>query len=63
MADTVPFKIGDTAQLKSGGPVMTVTGFGEVKGFVICSWFNALELKQGRFPPESLNAATPSAAT
>ncbi|EPM4291468.1 YodC family protein [Vibrio fluvialis] len=50
------FNVGDTVMLKSGGPVMTVTGkdFGDN---LICTWFDSKqELKTGSFPPSALDA-------
>lgn len=51
-------KLGDTIQLKSGGPVMTVGGSG-IGGDLECSWFNGKELKQGSFYAEQLKLAKP----
>jgi uncharacterized protein YodC (DUF2158 family) len=57
---------GDVVELKSGGPKMTVTGLaghnytivGVARvvpaGFALCLWFDKSELKQDRFPLESL---------
>jgi uncharacterized protein YodC (DUF2158 family) len=54
------FKVGDVVQLKSGGPLMTVTGFGaggDGKQRVNCTWFDKDENeKHGSFPPEALEA-------
>jgi uncharacterized protein YodC (DUF2158 family) len=52
-------KLGDTVQLKSGGPVMTVgeqpVGF---RGHT-CHWFDGKELRQGVFRVEQLKPAEP----
>ncbi len=50
------FKTGDTVQLKSGGPVMTVTGK-TGGGKLTCAWFENSESKRDIFPPESLKPA------
>jgi uncharacterized protein YodC (DUF2158 family) len=59
------FKVGDTVQLKSGGPNMTVTklpdpeGFGELgDGEVNCMWFAGAKRERGSFPPEALVPVT-----
>ncbi len=54
MADT--FKLGDTVQLKSGGPVMTVEEINEKTG-ILCQWFSEKEIKRARFRPETLTKA------
>jgi uncharacterized protein YodC (DUF2158 family) len=38
MSDENPWKPGDTVQLMSGGPAMTVAGEDQL-GKVICEWF------------------------
>jgi uncharacterized protein YodC (DUF2158 family) len=49
------FKAGDVVQLKSGGPLMTVS---EVDGnSVHCRWFSANEEKASSFPSELLKPA------
>ena len=63
MADQ--FKLGDTVQLKSGGPVMTVTYVGSLnpgsKPSVSCSWFDEKNQQQhGRWPAEALKHAEPA---
>jgi uncharacterized protein YodC (DUF2158 family) len=53
------FKEGDTVQLKSGGPVMTVekiASYGnEIKA--ACIWFEGSKKMQGTFKPSSLTPA------
>ncbi len=53
------FKIGDVVQLKSGGPLMTVSYIGE-KGNLTCYWFNQVEhsyeAKFAEFKPAMLKA-------
>lgn len=50
--------IGDTVQLKSGGPIMTVEGENH-EGGIVCQWFdNNGELRAGGFPEQSLNIYT-----
>jgi uncharacterized protein YodC (DUF2158 family) len=55
---TAQFKIGDTVQLKSGGPPMTVTGYGkdeEGNPRVTCTWFDHEQnAKTGVFPIEAV---------
>jgi uncharacterized protein YodC (DUF2158 family) len=52
------FKVGDVVQLKSGGPLMTVTGFGaggDGKERVNCTWFDEKQNeKNGAYPAETL---------
>jgi uncharacterized protein YodC (DUF2158 family) len=52
------FKIGDVVQLKSGGPIMTVTGFGKDNNAnerVNCTWFDDKDNeKNGAYPAEAL---------
>jgi uncharacterized protein YodC (DUF2158 family) len=51
------FEAGDTVQLKSGGPAMTVKQFnvdGPFEGQFYCQWFGGKKLEQGYFAPESL---------
>ncbi len=50
-------KLGDTVQLKSGGPVMTL-GIETIHGFK-CQWFNGTELKEGLFHIDQLKKAEP----
>lgn len=53
------FKVGDVVQLKSGGPLMTVSYLSD-KGKFTCYWFNesggAYESKFAEFKPEMLKA-------
>ena len=58
------FKVGDTVQLKSGGPIMTVSGFFETDGpRVKCTWFedklDQRVLQEASFPAEALEAIDP----
>lgn len=52
------FEIGDTVQLKSGGPKMSVTNVGThrvtKKPTVICAWFVNDKVEKSDFPPEAL---------
>jgi uncharacterized protein YodC (DUF2158 family) len=51
------FKIGDTVQLKSGSPRMTVTVVGmtaDGKEVVECAWFDGTQRQNGSFPPDAL---------
>lgn len=52
-------KIGDVVILKSGGPPMTVHGFGDYPGLdlhpgVLCVWFNSNERVESVFHPDSI---------
>jgi uncharacterized protein YodC (DUF2158 family) len=59
------FKVGDTVQLNSGGPLMTVQEeYSPKEKKLTCQWFilNATtpyELKAGVFAEDSLHAAKP----
>jgi uncharacterized protein YodC (DUF2158 family) len=59
---TAQFNIGDTVQLKSGGPPMTVTGYGkdeEGNPRVTCAWFDHEQnAKTGVFPVEAMQDAS-----
>lgn len=46
------FKIGDTVQLKSGGPLMTVHAMDGAQA--TCVWFEKAERKEGVFSQETL---------
>lgn len=49
------FQNGDTVQLKSGGPKMSVQGITTEWGHKVhCKWFVGTDLKDGSFSPESL---------
>jgi uncharacterized protein YodC (DUF2158 family) len=51
------FKIGDTVQLKSGSPRMTVTGVSmtaDGKEPVECAWFDGTQRQNGSFPADAL---------
>jgi uncharacterized protein YodC (DUF2158 family) len=53
------FKVGDTVRLKSGGPLMTVTGVGndEKRGQMVwTSWFVNNKEDKGHYPASSLEA-------
>ncbi|BDU19971.1 DUF2158 domain-containing protein [Dyella sp. GSA-30] len=55
------FKIGDTVQLKSGGPAMTVSELQE-GGRVFCEWFDNKENHQERsFVASTLDKYDPGA--
>ena len=54
---TMVFKIGDTVQLKSGSPRMTVTVVGmsaDGKEIVECAWFDGSQRQMGSFPTDAL---------
>ena len=54
---TMSFRVGDTVQLKSGSPRMTVTVVGmnaDGKEMVECAWFDGTQRQNGSFPAEAL---------
>jgi uncharacterized protein YodC (DUF2158 family) len=51
------FKIGDTVQLKSGSPRMTVTDVdvtADGKELAACAWFDGTQRQSGSFPTDAL---------
>ena len=52
-------KLGDTVQLKSGGPIMTLGEETGKRGTYACAWFDGAVLKHGMFPIEQLRKAEP----
>ncbi len=46
-------KIGDTVQLKSGGPPMTIAGY-DGREYFTCQWFAGDKVEKGYFPPDAL---------
>jgi uncharacterized protein YodC (DUF2158 family) len=54
------FNVGDTVQLKSGGPNMTVTRVGTAGGepMVWCAWFEGTKDAYALFPPDALKTPT-----
>ena len=50
------FNVGDTVQLKSGGPDMTITRIGTSGGetMVWCAWFEGTKDTHALFPPGAL---------
>lgn len=48
------YKAGQSVQLKSGGPKMTVDGIA-YNGYIQCTWFDDNELKSARLAPASLS--------
>jgi uncharacterized protein YodC (DUF2158 family) len=51
------FKVGDVVQLKSGGPIMTVTAeTKDLQGItrLLCAWFDKNNEKSGVFPEGAL---------
>lgn len=57
-SDAMNWNKGDVVQLKSGGPIMTVTDIYS-DGSVGCTWFIKDELRQGSFPAQSLDRYKP----
>lgn len=54
-------KPGDTVQLKSGGPIMTVARLETINGVVnaVCGWFIKQKREIGTFPVTTLIYASP----
>ncbi len=52
-------KIGDSVQLKSGSPIMTIAKINDVNGEVKawCDWFNGIKKDHTAFPLASLKPA------
>jgi uncharacterized protein YodC (DUF2158 family) len=48
--DTIPFKIGDVVQLKSGGSKMTVTSISEDQQTLSAIWFDGTKKAIEAFP-------------
>lgn len=49
------FKLGDTVQLKSGGPSMTISSVSEQDpGKYYCIWFKGASRETSNFPEETL---------
>jgi uncharacterized protein YodC (DUF2158 family) len=60
--DESKFAEGDTVQLKSGGPIMTIKGIGSYgpgasRDNALCAWFEARTLKEGVFELTTLTKA------
>jgi len=58
MADQL--KIGDTVELKSGGPDMTVIDV-LPNGLIMCAWFDRDKSSKETFPPDALKKTGPDA--
>lgn len=49
------YKVGDVVQLKSGGPLMTISSLSNLGGTDYgCTWFNGKKLERARFEEEIL---------
>ena len=63
------YKVGDLVQLKSGGPVMTVSDIAASGEHVSCKWFAGAKLEHGLFamatlePSEAKKPASKTSAT
>lgn len=53
------FAIGDQVQLKSGGPIMTLSSLLDNDGTVECKWFSGEEVKHALFRAGTLKKARP----
>jgi uncharacterized protein YodC (DUF2158 family) len=54
---THKYEVGDLVQLKSGGPVMTVTGILPDGERVHCKWFAGAKVETDTFATATLNTA------
>lgn len=56
------FVVGETARLRSGGPLMTVTRVGSMydQDEIGCGWFVGIKQQTGEFPAGALEKATKS---
>ncbi|WP_298331158.1 DUF2158 domain-containing protein, partial [Asticcacaulis sp.] len=62
MEDSMGYMIGDTVQLKSGGPAMTVNNV-DLDNYVYCDWFDEHgDRHSDKFKADLLVAATAEAA-
>jgi uncharacterized protein YodC (DUF2158 family) len=48
------FKTGDTVELKSGGPAMTIIGVMQGGGYWVCKWWDGSKFQEDSFPTEAL---------
>lgn len=55
------FKLGDVVQLKSGGPLMTVTAIASA-GDYVCEWFSGDEPKWREFKAHALRGESQAPA-
>lgn len=61
MSENKGFEVGQTVELKSGGPVMTITSI--TGDQITCDWFvNKHKHSSGTFPSASLKPAAPEEA-
>ena len=51
------FSVGDTVQLNSGGPIMTVEELGS-DNYICCIWFEKTNFERGNFPAATLTKAS-----
>lgn len=50
------FNVGNTVRLKSGSPLMTITGIGDKLNpdTIYCTWFYDKKMESGNFPAKAL---------
>ncbi len=56
---TENLKVGDVVQLKSGGPLMTISYQSDNAKSYECKWFHNDELKRSHFSKDSLKKVEP----
>ena len=53
------FKAGDTVQLRSGGPIMSVASVDAISGMVFCTWQERGQTTTKEFAPGTLKLVSP----
>ena len=50
----IEFKVGDLVQLRSGGPIMTITSIEDDNKIVCTTWFDGTKKETESFPLDSI---------
>ena len=53
------FKAGETVQLRSGGPIMSVASVDAISGMISCTWQERGQTTTKEFAPDTLKLAPP----